>query len=189
MSLDKNGLELSYVGATCYLGASYGCNYATNGEFVFIAFVHLDEDDQMLLDLKSHMIHLGYFADVRDAAYTAQYFCRNIASELDVLAKVGQGNYSVQCPVWQHSAEETAESLVNMKRVRQTYRKQPKTPRIRPPFDTKLADNAIERIYDFKIYKIGPTDTTTIIAKMKPLYEGGMSYKLAATEIMESYKS
>ena len=102
---DDNNLPLSFMGiTTCYLNVSIGNNYSTSGEDAYIAIGRLTEEQQEMMNINTHMVHLAYCDDVRDAAYIAQTFNDNPDKYIAEFIEIGQGNFIVNCPVWKHPA-------------------------------------------------------------------------------------
>jgi len=107
-SHDNNGLPLSFRGQTAYLSVAVGRDLfplpgVEDGE-AYIAVGKVSDRVKDALGIKTFMVHLGYFADVRDAAYTAKVFNENPSDYEDELICVGQGRFNIECPVWEYDA-------------------------------------------------------------------------------------
>ena len=153
---DKNNLKLSSRGATSYLNVAYSVKDVwaarskgfENGYYIAVAA--LNDEEKKIAGKKTFMFHLGYFDDVRDAAYVAQTFDANREEYLPQLNNVTIGAWEhPHIPTWEYEAIDTEINVLQREVIKnRTARPEPK-----PVFSNSQLQNIFsEEVEIAKLY-------------------------------------
>ena len=123
-NFDKNGLPLSMRGTTCYKNVSYAKVHYNGLTVGYIAVAGLNEEEQKISNKSTFAFHLGFFDNVLEAAYVAQYFNQNREELLPKLRDIGNGcfyrDYGVDIPTFEHEPIDTEEARIRREKVGQS---------------------------------------------------------------------
>ena len=157
-NVDQNNLELSTRGSTSYKGVAYSNKDVwaarTKGydNGYYIAVAGLNDEEKAIANKKTYMFHLGYFDDVRDAAFVAQTFDANREQYIKELDQTTLGAWDhPTIPTWEYEAVDTEQNVFKRDMIKQNQKA--KKPQPKPIFtNEQLTDIRNEEAAASKLF-------------------------------------